>query len=321
MQNSLPPVTILMPTYNAGTYIREAIDSILNQSFTDFEFLIINDGSKDDTLSIIASYNDPRIILVNRENRGVIDSLNEGLKLAKGDIIARMDADDVCLAGRLQKQVDFLEQNPGYVLVGSQAEVMDKEGNYLLDLEPVGYTNEEITAQINNKCPFIHPCVAFRKKAVMDVGGYPKNALTFEDHLLWKELLSVGKVCNLKEKLLQVRFNPESVTIDEKWRGLVFLKIRRRSVANGFVSDKDAQTLKNIISKQNFTSYKQASYYAMVGKKYLWNNVNKRLARQNFSKAIGLYPKNPALYLFWLSSYLPSALITKLYAIFKKQKI
>ncbi len=161
----------------------------------------------------------------------------------------------------------------------------------------------------------------FRKDAVLSVGGYPKNALTFEDHLLWKELLCVGKVCNLPQKLLLFRFNPESVTIDEKWRGKTFLKIRRRSIENGSVSDEDAQTLKTIIASQNFSSYKEASYYAMVGKKYLWTNVNKPLARENFAKAISLYPKNRALYLFWLSSFLPSALVTKLYATFKKQKL
>jgi len=322
MSSQSPPlVTILMPAYNAGPYIYKAIESILSQTFVNFEFLIINDGSRDDSLSVIHSFSDPRIKIIDQQNKGLIDCLNEGLKIATGKFIARMDADDICFPERLQVQLDFLTKHPDYVIVGSEAEVIDKDGNYLYDLGPIGYSHEEISAGVNNKCPFIHPSVMFRKDAVIAVGGYPKNALTFEDHLLWKELLTVGKACNLRQKLLLFRFNPESVTIDEKWRGRTFLEIRRRSIINGSVSDADAQTLKSIIAKQNFSSYKQASYYAMVGKKYLWTNINKPLARENFAKAISLYPKNMALYLFWLFSFLPSAWVTRLYATFKKQKL
>ncbi|MEI8278328.1 MAG: glycosyltransferase [Bacteroidota bacterium] len=313
------PVTVLMPAYNAGPYIREAIDSVLQQTYTDFEFLIINDGSKDETLSIIRSYNDQRIRLIDQANKGLIDSLNDGIKLSQGSIIARMDADDVCLPNRLAVQMEYLKRNPEYIAVGSEADVMDKEGNYLLRLTPIAHTNEEVVERIDLKCPFIHPCVAFRKDAVLQVGGYPKNALTFEDHLLWKELLTVGKVCNLKDVLLKVRFNPESVTIDEKWRGEAFIEIRKRSVHNGFVSNEDAIELKEIVSKQNFSEYKHASYFAMVGKKYLWDNPNAQLARSHFAKAIKLYPKNKELYMLWLMTFLPSVIVNKIYTSFKKR--
>src|SRR3954453_10350328 len=100
MQKNQPLVTVLMPAYNAGPYIREAIDSILQQTFTDFELLIINDGSTDDSINIIKSFKDTRITLIDRQNIGLIESLNEGLNIAKGEIIARMDADDVCLPAR-----------------------------------------------------------------------------------------------------------------------------------------------------------------------------------------------------------------------------
>lgn len=307
-------VTVLMPAYNAGPYIAEAIDSILNQTFTDFEFLIINDGSKDDSLSIIRSYNDPRIVVIDQANRGLIDSLNYGISIARGELIARMDADDVCMPERLAVQVQFLNDNQEYILAGATSDVMDKDGNYLMHLEPSAYSHEEIVKGIDGRCPFIHPCVIFRKDAVIKAGGYPKHALTFEDHMLWKRMLSIGKVCNLRQMLVKVRFNPESVTIDEKWRGPLFVEIRRRSVASGQVSEEDALKLKELISSQNFGTYKQASYYAMIGKKYLWNNPDKKLARQHFRKAIKLYPKNKTLYLLFLLSFLPSALVTKLYS-------
>lgn len=311
-------LTVLLPAYNAGLYLREAIDSILQQTYTDFELLIINDGSKDDTRAIIETYTDPRIKIIHQENKGLITTLNEGIMMAKGAIIARMDADDVCLPHRLQLQMDFLNKNPDYVMVGSEAEIMDKDGNYLMPLIPIGHTYEEIVAKVNEKVPFIHPCVTFRKEAVIEAGLYPKNALDFEDHLLWKKLLSVGKVCNLRDVLLKVRFNPESVTIDERWRGKDFIDIRRRSVMNGFVSDDDAVVLKNLMASQNLKAYRQASYYAMVAKKYLWNNPNSALARQNLKQAISIYPGNMTSYCLYLFSYLPAGLRKTVYQLLKK---
>jgi glycosyltransferase involved in cell wall biosynthesis len=315
-QATQPMLTVLMPVYNAGPYVKEAIDSILRQTYGDFEFLIINDGSTDCSLDVIKTFSDPRIVLVEQENIGLIASLNKGLRMAKGRLIARMDADDICLPERLQIQLDFLKANPQYIVVGGEADAMDKEGNFLLKLEPIGHSHEEIESVIDIKCPFIHPCVIF----VKDLGGYPDNALTFEDHLLWKKALGVGKVCNLRQTLVKVRFNPESVTIDERWRGGLFLEIRKRSLETGFVRPEDVVTLKELIASQNFLAYKQASYYAMVGKKYLWNNPNKKLARKNFITALKLYPKNRALYVLLLLTFMPKWFVKGLYSIVKTTK-
>ncbi len=312
------PLTVLMPAYNTGLYIREAIQSILDQTFIDFEFIIINDGSKDNTLDVIRTFSDPRIKIIDQQNKGLIDTLNEGIKIAKGDIIARMDADDICYPERLEIEYNFLVENSDYVLVGSEADVIDKDGNYLMHLSPVGHTHEEIEERIDIKCPFIHPSVMFRKSAVIAAGLYPKNALTFEDHLLWKKLLKYGRICNLPETLLKARFNPESVTIDEKWRGGEFVELRRKALSNGIVAEDDAKRLKEIIQSQNFATYKQASYYAMVGKKYLWNNPNGKLARKHFAEAIRHYPKNPESYILYMFSFLPAAWRVGLYKSFKK---
>lgn len=311
-------VTVLLPTYNAGPYLREAIDSVLNQTWTDFEFLVINDGSKDRTKEILDSYTDPRMKVVHQQNKGLITTLNEGIMMAEGDIIARMDADDICLPERLQVQMDFLLSHPEYVLVGSEADIMDKDGNYLMPLIPIAHTDEEIREKINLKVPFIHPCVTFRRSAVIAAGMYPKNALDFEDHLLWKKLLSVGKVCNLRQKLLKVRFNPESVTIDERWRGKDFIEIRRRSIENAVVTEQDAAVLKKLMVSQNFKEYKQASYYSMIAKKYLWNNPNGTLARQNLRESISHYPKNWNSYALYLFSFLPGGMRKSIYKLLKK---
>ena len=315
MDNSL---TVLLPAYNAGLYIKEAVDSILQQTYTDFELLIINDGSKDNTRAILDTYTDARIKIIHQENKGLITTLNEGILNASGDIIARMDADDICMPDRLRLQMDFLNKHPDYVMVGSEAEIMDKDGNYLMPLVPIGHTHKEIVESINDKVPFIHPCVTFRKQAVIQAGLYPKNALDFEDHLLWKHLLSVGKVCNLHDVLLKVRFNPESVTIDERWRGKDFVNIRKRSVANGFVSEEDSVTLKKLMADQNLKTFKQASYYALIAKKYLWNNPNGSLARKNLKQAIQYYPGNLSSYCLYLFSFLPAGLRKSVYQLLKK---
>ncbi len=306
-----------MPAYNAGPYIRQAIESVLAQTYTNFEFLIINDGSKDDTLSVIKSFSDPRIRLIDQPNKGLIDTLNMAIDLAEGEYIARMDADDICMPERLQKEIDFFTQHPDHVLVGSVVDIIDKDGNFLLRLYPIGYTHEEIAARVDEKCPFNHPSVMFRKQAVINAGYYPKNALTFEDHLLWKKMLETGKVHNLKDVLVQYRFNPESVTIDEKWRGKEFVEIRTRSIHNGFVTEADGEKLKQIVSGQNLGAYKQASYYALVGKKYLWNNPNSKLAREHFAQAISHYPKNISSYIFYLFSFMPSPFRKGLYKMLK----
>src|SRR4051812_37233803 len=118
MRSEHPPVTVLMPAYNAGLYIREAIDSVLNQSYEDFEFLIINDGSTDDTKAILDGYTDRRLKVVHQENLQLVRTLNKGLSLAAGKWIARFDADDVCLPGRLAAQLEFISRNPDHILVG-----------------------------------------------------------------------------------------------------------------------------------------------------------------------------------------------------------
>jgi glycosyltransferase involved in cell wall biosynthesis len=311
--NSTPLVTVLMSAYNTDQYVAESIESVLAQSFTDFEFLIIDDGSTDNTLSVIRSFNDPRIRVISRPNKGLIDSLNEGLVEARASLIARADADDVFLPGKLQEQYDFMNTHPDYILVASDVNYMDKDGEFLMRLNPAGHSYEEIKANFFKKSPFLHPTVMFRKEAVLAVGGYPKNALTFEDYLLWAKLLDKGKMCSLNKVYLDVRLNPDSVTIDEKWRGPEFIEIRTRSLKNGFVSDEDAKRLKEIISGQNFGAYKKGSYYALVGKKYLWDNPQPKKARENLAKAIKYYPKNKEAYALWLLSFLPSSWVQKIY--------
>lgn len=315
-----PAITVLMPAYNAGAYIAEAIESVLAQSFRDFEFLIIDDGSTDDSLSIIRSFQDSRVRVVSRPNKGLIASLNEGIALASAPLIARHDADDICLPDRLERQYFFLKENPQFLLVGSDAEYVDKDGHYVCRLAaPIGHSFDELWRRRFEKCPFIHPTVLFRKQAVLDAGGYPANALHFEDWLLWLRVMEHGPGCNLPEVLLRVRLNPESATIDERWHEQEFHDIRRRSLEQELVSEADALRLRSLLHFAGGPRFKQASYHAYVAKKYLWDNHRPGLARRHLKEAVGAWPRNKELYFLFLLSFLPAKLIRAIYKAAKRK--
>ena len=144
MNNNNPLVTVLMPAYNAEKYIAEAISSILKQSFTNFELLIVNDGSTDGTERVINSFNDNRIVLVNQANKGVSSALNAGLAHSRTPYIARFDADDICHPDRLKIQYEFITTYPEYSIIGSAADYVDAAGHYIFTHHPVAHLNEEI---------------------------------------------------------------------------------------------------------------------------------------------------------------------------------
>lgn len=313
-----PKITVLMPAYNAGPYIREAIDSVLQQTYTDFELLVINDGSKDDTADILASYNDVRMKVIHQANMGLVKTLNKGLSVAAGEYIARFDADDVCYPERLKEQVEFLDKHPDYVLIGSEADYMDEAGNFIFTYEFKYYEDEEIRAAGFRLCPVIHSAVSFRKQAVVDAGGYDERAITFEDHLLWRNLAKYGKMKNVHKSHIKVRFNPDSATIDEKWRGRDFLELKARSIQQGFVNDEDAALLKEILRKQNFAAYKKAAYYSMMGKKFLWNQHNPAQARTHLINAIKTQPQKLEPYFLFALSFLPAGWLDTMYKKLKK---
>ena len=308
-----PPVTVLMPAYNAGPYIAEAIDSVLAQTFADFELLIINDGSTDDTVAIIERYKDSRIRLHHQENQGVIGALNTGLSLAGAPVIARFDADDICYPDRLQVQMDYLLAHPECVLLGAASDYIDKDGAYLFEWQPPAYDDASLREVIFTTSPFDHPATMYRTAAALEAGGYPAGAIHFEDHLFWTLLMQKGTVKNLSQPLIRHRFNPQSVTIDEKWRGKDFAALKYRSIRQGYVSDMDAAALKLLLLPQDVARYKDAAYYSMIGKKYLWNNPKPAAARAHLRKAISILPLKPGPYLLYLLSFLPAGWIRGLY--------
>lgn len=309
--NKKPSISVLMPAYNAEKYIGEAIYSILNQTFTDFELIIVNDGSVDSTIAVVKTFDDPRIILLNELHQGIAASLNKGIHVAKADYIARFDADDICMPERLQKQYDFLFTNAHYSIIGCAADYIDMNDEYVFCYCPPAITNDEIRKIVLTQCPFIHSGVLFKKNIIINAGGYDLNAHTFEDHLLWSNVLKKHQGYNLTDKLIKVRLNPQSVTIDEAWRGKLFRRIKYNSLQRGYTTEKEGLELNKILHEQDIQKIKEGSYHALLAKKYLWDNYQPGKARLNARKTLKLNPRNPENYVLWFLSFIPNRLIQK----------
>jgi glycosyltransferase involved in cell wall biosynthesis len=319
MTNDKIKITVLMPAYNASNYIGEAIESVLKQTFSEFELLIIDDGSTDNTANIVLSFSDSRIVFIQQPNAGIANALNNGLHHARAEYIARFDADDICYENRLEVQYDFAQKNPEYIVVGSEVDYVDVRGNFVFSYQPRGYTDEQIKKLSYSVCPFIHSSVLFRKSIVLQVGGYNPHAHSFEDHFLWLQIIKKGKFYNLSQSLIKVRLNPESLTVDEKWRLKEFINIKYAALKELYIDQEKGERLLEILKHQDNKKIKTGSYYALLAKKFLWNNYQPALARQNIKKAIMLNFFHANNYSVLMMSYLPRNIVSKIYALIKKR--
>jgi glycosyltransferase involved in cell wall biosynthesis len=196
----MPKVSIILPTYNGAKWIKNAMQSVLNQSFVDWELLVVNDGSIDNTDEVISSFTDERIKYIkNEQNLGLQKTLNKGINLAKGEYVARLDDDDQWIdLHKLEKQIEYLEQNKKCVLVGTGVIVVDENGKEILRYLNKK-TDKKIRASILFKNNFVHSSVVFRKDKVLEVGLYGEGEEShhIEDYDLWLRLGLVGEFYNL----------------------------------------------------------------------------------------------------------------------------
>lgn len=212
-----------MPVYNAAPFLQEAIDSILSQTFTDFEFIIINDGSTDESPEIIQSYQDSRIRYFSQENKGVSRSLNQGLTYCRGKYIRRFDSDDIAGHEEIQTQYDFLESNEEVGLVSMQVRYITSNGkkSYLFrEPSPAFFKGEERKTisvdDFNPNCPVVHGTVLMRRDLVTKLGGYRTAFLTSEDTDLWLRMMDESKIVVLNRCTYFFRLGNASATEKHK---------------------------------------------------------------------------------------------------------
>lgn len=228
-----------MPTYNCGAYISEAIKSILNQTHKDFEFLIIDDGSTDNTKEIVHSFNDSRIRYIKKGNTGLSDSLNYGLKVASNDLIARMDADDIAHSRRIERQLDFLNSNPKVDVLSSWYAIFHKSNIRYLVKTPTNH--EEIVKGLLLYSYISHPGCMYNRKVILKNGGYLDTV--FEDYELWLRIM----------KEVKFEIIPEV---------LIFQRHRKNSLSRA-----------NLIINHKLIYKIQASYYQNIAENFLFDSL------------------------------------------------
>jgi len=218
-----PKVSVLMSVYNGEEYLRVAIESILNQTFSDFEYIIINDCSTDGSREIILSYNDPRIRLIdNVSNQGLTKSLNIGIDAALGEYIARMDADDISLPDRFKKQIEFLHKNPETAMVGSSAIYVDETGKELHTVN-VYIPPDLILARLFFGNVFVHTSV-MGKSNLFKKFKYDVSLLHAQDYYLWSQIAFENKVANIEEPLVKYRVHNQSISVSKFEKQESFVK-------------------------------------------------------------------------------------------------
>ncbi len=249
-------VTVLMSVHDGERFLSEAIESILGQTFPDFEFLIVDDGSEDDTWKILTRYaaQDDRVRLIKNDRRlGLAKSLNKGLAQAKGEYIARMDADDVSLMDRLSSQVSFLDSHPDVGVAGTAVQLIDDTGT--VD-QPVEFPEEHGVLKWQ-LCffynPFAHPSVMMRSQALMLTGTYDETLATSQDYDLWCRMSGTTRLSNLSEILVLLRKHSASIS------SIGFLDQQKNALTIGgkLIRETAGQRLRteNILSLWKFTFY------------------------------------------------------------------
>jgi glycosyltransferase involved in cell wall biosynthesis len=313
------PVSVVMSVYNCEKYLSAAIGSVLGQTFRNFEFIIINDGSTDNSAAVIKSYRDSRIKVIEQNNSGLAAALNTGINISVGKYIARMDGDDICLPQRFEKQFEFLEQNPDHVLAGSNAAVIDQSGQFIYNSEhPCDWPDIKKTLPFP---PIFHSSVMMQRAAVLKCGKYNETASKlndFEDLLLWNRLVQYGKFANLPDRLIQYRLLPSSSTtkigkLSRLKRELITAAIRTGTVP----AERGALYLR---LKNNLTSREREHlYHKYLAKKYLFENFQPGQVRKNIFKAMQLKFPDPEITAMLGLSFLPATAVKYLYHLFGKR--
>jgi glycosyltransferase involved in cell wall biosynthesis len=279
-----PKVSVVASAYNSELYIGRTIESILGQTFTDYEFILVDDASRDHTWEIIEQYasRDPRIIpLQNKVNLGVVGGLNRGLQAACGEYIARQDADDISLPDRFARQVEFLDANPEYGVVGSRINYIDSQDNPMDMLDPFQATeNDEIQAKLLEYNCLCGPALMIRRKSLNEAGFWFGEGMdASEDYDICLRLAEVSKIASLPERHYLYRIHPQSAS-----RTREFMQALHK-----------ANALENAIHRR-FGPQPDVIRYKNVSRDYLWSsllaclNGDRTAAHHWIEHAMHLYP-------------------------------
>ena len=211
----VPLLSVVLPVYNGLPYLKEAVDSILQQTLSDFELLIIDDGSTDGSSALLSDYSDPRVRVIRTSNQGIVPALNLGVREARSPIVARMDADDVALPTRLHKQFHLWHATTDCVALSCNFQTID-DNNNLVDSVKLPISDAAIRFVSLFRCPLLHPGAMFSKEAFLKVGGYRPKFKSAQDYDLWVRLLNEGRFTNHPEALMLYRVHSKSISLNNR---------------------------------------------------------------------------------------------------------
>jgi len=228
-----PAVSVLMSVKNGAAYVREAVESVLAQTASDLELIVIDDGSVDATATVLAAIPDPRLRVVHQEPAGLTRSLNRALGLARAPLVARLDADDLALPDRLERQRRFLDAHPDVGLLGTGAREIDAAGLDVARIMPPA-DDAEIRRVLIRRNPFVHSSVLMRRSAVDLAGGYDPQLSVAQDYDLWMRMSGLTRLGNLPEPLVVRRLLPGRITVTRDSERLrTEIRVRWRAVRAG----------------------------------------------------------------------------------------
>lgn len=250
-------ISVILPVYNDEKYVAKAIESILSSTYTNFELIIINDGSSDSTLEIINKFKDERIKLFSKMNSGLIDTLNFGLKKCNSKIFMRADGDDIIHNCKIQKQLNYYKYSKS-ILVGTEAFIIDNDENIINSISLPNDHNTIIKRLLNLKSGIIHGTIMGSVEAIRNIGFYSEKIKHAEDYDLFFRLSKIGRFSNLNEKLYYIRKNNENVSFLNSSEQLLNTLITRKhyltSNDSELISNKKYEDVKKSINKNFFVS-------------------------------------------------------------------
>jgi len=310
-----PRISVIMSVYNGESYLREAMESILNQTFADFEFIIVNDASTDTSLKIIQSYDDERIKVINNEkNIGLTKSLNIAIEQAQGEFIARQDADDISLPNRFEEQLRYFEQHPEVALLGTSIYIIDENGKILgkraLSVDP--------SKNFFQGSWFAHGSAMFKNKVVHALGGYNELFRYCQDYELWLRIAKDYQVRGLAQRLYKLRFHDENVQFKKRDEAALYhllaLSWGRNELGEGVlraIKDNGIKSLYPYLNKNEKVFFHKAVAYTRV------RNNNMKLAREEYKKVLKLNPLDFNNDLNLLLSYLGKGVWTTAHRLYE----
>lgn len=281
-------ISVIMSVYNGERYLREAIESILNQTYTDFEFIIVNDASTDGSLKIMQSYGDSRIKIINNEqNIGLTRSLNKAIRQAQGEFIVRQDADDISLPNRLEEQTGYFEQHPEVALLGTSIDIIDENGEILGRRTILADPSKNFF----RSGWFAHGSAMFKTDIVNELGGYNELFRYCQDYELWLRIAKHYQVRGLARGLYQLRFHDESIQFQKRGEAALYHLLALRVVTGQLdevvleaINTDGIESLYPYLDRNERVFYHKAMAYIQMQSK------NMKLARGEYIKVLKLNP-------------------------------